>query len=61
VLSWPKSFREGRDRVKNEHFAWRSRTAVNPDNVLKTGELIRANSPITVFELSQEVGISVRV
>jgi hypothetical protein len=36
------------------------RTSVNPDNVLKTGELIRANRRITVLELSQEVGISVR-
>jgi hypothetical protein len=34
-------------------------TSVNPDNVLKIVELIRANRRITVLELSQEVGISV--
>jgi hypothetical protein len=59
VLSWPKSFRQGRDRVENEHHARRTRTSVNPDNVLKTGELIRANRRITVLEMSQQVGISV--
>jgi hypothetical protein len=59
VLSWPKSFRDGRDRVENEPHARRPRTSVNPDNVLKTGELIRANRRITALELSQDVGISV--
>jgi hypothetical protein len=58
VFSWAKSFREGRDRVENEPHARRSRTSVNADNVLKIGELIRANRRITVLELSQEVGIS---
>ena len=58
VFSWAKSFREGRDRVENEPHARRPRTSVNPDNVLKIGELIRANRRITVLELSQEVGIS---
>jgi hypothetical protein len=42
---------------------WTSRSAtknfVNPDNVLKIGERIRANRRITVLELLQEVGISV--
>jgi histone-lysine N-methyltransferase SETMAR len=59
VFSWTKSFREGRDRVENEPHARRPRTSVNPENVLKIGELIRANRRITVLELSQEVGISV--
>jgi histone-lysine N-methyltransferase SETMAR len=59
VFSWAKSFREGRDRVENEPHARRPRTSVNPDSVLKVGELIRANLRITVLELSQEVGISV--
>jgi hypothetical protein len=59
VFSWAKSFREGRDRVENEPHARRPRTSVNPDNILKIGELIRANRRITVLELSQEVGISV--
>jgi transposase len=59
VFSWAKSFREGRDRVENEPHARRPRTFVNPDNVLKICELIRANRRITVLELSQEVGISV--
>jgi hypothetical protein len=58
VFSWAKSFREGRDRVENEPHARRPRTSVNPDNVLKIGELIRANGRIIVLELSQEVGIS---
>jgi transposase len=57
VFSWAKSFREGRDRVENEPHARRPRTSVNPD-VLKIGELIRANHRITILELSQEVGIS---
>jgi hypothetical protein len=57
VLSWPKSFREGRNLVENEPHAGRSRTSVNPD-VLKTGELIRADRRMNVLELSQEVGIS---
>lgn len=35
------------------------RTSVSPDNVLKISELIQANCWITVFELSQEIGISV--
>jgi histone-lysine N-methyltransferase SETMAR len=59
VFSWVKSFREGRDRVENEPNARRPRTSVNPDNVLKIGEIIRANRRITVLELSQETGISV--
>jgi ribosomal protein S25 len=59
VFNWAKSFQEGRDRVENERHAWRPRTSVNPDNVLKIGELIQANRHITVLELSQEVGISV--
>jgi hypothetical protein len=59
VLSWPKSFWEGRDRAENKPHTQRPRTSVNPDNVLKTGELIQANRQITVLELSQEVGISV--
>jgi histone-lysine N-methyltransferase SETMAR len=59
VFSWAKSFREVRDCVENEPHVRRPRTSVNPDNVLKIGELIRANRRITVFELSQEVGISV--
>jgi hypothetical protein len=59
VLSWPKLFRQGRDRVENEPHDQQPRTSVHPDNVLKTGELIQANHRITVFELSQEVGISV--
>jgi hypothetical protein len=59
VFSWAKSFREGRDRVENEPHARQPRTSVNPDNVLKIGELIRANHRITVLELLQEVGISV--
>jgi histone-lysine N-methyltransferase SETMAR len=58
VFSWARSFREGRDRVENEPHARRPRTSVNPDNVLKIGELIRANLRITVLELSQAVGIS---
>jgi hypothetical protein len=57
VFSWAKSFREGRDRVENEPHARRPGTSVNPDNVLKIGELIRASRRITVLELSQEVGI----
>jgi hypothetical protein len=35
VFSWAKSFREGRDHVENEPHARRTRTSVNPDNVLK--------------------------
>jgi hypothetical protein len=58
VFSWAKSFREGRDHFENEPHAQRPRTSVNPDNVLKIGELIRANRRITVLELSQEVEIS---
>ncbi|GFG34200.1 hypothetical protein Cfor_00473, partial [Coptotermes formosanus] len=58
VFSWPKSFREGRDPVEKEPHAQRPRTSVNPDNVLKTGALIRANRRITILELSQELGIS---
>jgi histone-lysine N-methyltransferase SETMAR len=58
VFSWVKSFREGQDHVENEPHARRPRT-VNPENVLKIGELIRANRRVTVLELSQEVGISV--
>jgi hypothetical protein len=52
-------FEKGRDRVENEPHARRPRTSDNPDNVLKIGELIRANRRITVLELSHEVGISV--
>jgi hypothetical protein len=59
VFSWAKSFRQGRDRVENEPHPRRPRTSVNPDNVLKIGELIRANRRIPVLQLSQEVGISV--
>jgi hypothetical protein len=59
VFSWAKSFREGRDRVENVPHDRQPRTSVNPDNVLKIGELIRANRRITVLELSQEVGVSV--
>jgi hypothetical protein len=59
MFSWAKSFREGRDRVENEPHARRPRISVNPDNVLKIGELIRSNRRINVLELSQEVGISV--
>jgi hypothetical protein len=44
-----KSFRKGRDHVENEPHARRPRTSVNPDNVLKIGELIRANRHITVL------------
>jgi hypothetical protein len=57
VFSWAKSFREGRDHVENESLTRRPRTSVNPDNVLKIGELIQANRRITVLELSQEVGL----
>ena len=49
VFSWAKSFREGRERVENEPHARRPRTSVNPDNVLKSGELIRDNRRITVL------------
>jgi hypothetical protein len=59
VFSWAKSFREGRDRVENKPHARRPRTSVNPDNVLKIGELILANRRITLLELLQEVEISV--
>jgi histone-lysine N-methyltransferase SETMAR len=59
VFSWAKSFREGRDHVENEPHARRPRTFVNPENVLKIGERIRANRRITVLELLQKVGISV--
>jgi hypothetical protein len=59
VFSWAKSFQEGRDHVENEPHVRRPRTSVNPDNILKIGELIQANHRITVLELSQEVGISV--
>jgi hypothetical protein len=55
VFSWAKSFREGPDRVENEPHARRPRTSVNPENVLKIGELIWANRRITLLELSQEV------
>jgi hypothetical protein len=58
VLSWPKSFREGRDRLEMNRTR-RPRTSVNADNVLKTGELTRANCQITVPELSQAEGIGV--
>jgi hypothetical protein len=58
VFSWAKSFREGRDLAENEPHARRPGTSVNPDKVLKTGELIRANLRITFLELSQKVGIS---
>jgi hypothetical protein len=51
VFSWAKSFREGRDHVENEPHARQPRTSVNQDNVLKIGELIRANHRITVLEL----------
>jgi hypothetical protein len=53
VFSWAKSFREGEDRSENEPHARRPRTYVNPGNVLKTGELMRANRSITILELSQ--------
>jgi hypothetical protein len=46
LFSWAKSFR---DHVENEPHARRPRTSVNPDNVLKIGELIRANRRITVL------------
>jgi hypothetical protein len=59
MLSWAKSFRERRTCVENEPHTGRPRTSVNPDNVLKIGEIIRANRRITLLELSQEVGISV--
>jgi hypothetical protein len=59
VFSWVKSFREGRGPVENEPHARQPRTSVNPDNVLKIGELIRDNRSITFLELSQDVGISV--
>jgi hypothetical protein len=59
VFSWAKSFREGRGRVENGRRARRPRTSVNPENVLKIGEIFRANRSITVLELSQKVGISV--
>jgi hypothetical protein len=59
VFSWAKSFREGRDHAENEPHARRPRNSVNPGNVLKIGELIRANRHITVLELTQEVVISV--
>jgi hypothetical protein len=36
-----------------------TRTSVNPENLLKIGELIRVNRRVTVLELLQEVGISV--
>jgi hypothetical protein len=49
VFSWAKSFREERDHVENELQARRPRTSVNPDNVLKIGEFIRANRRIAVF------------
>jgi histone-lysine N-methyltransferase SETMAR len=58
VFSWAKSFRR-RDPAENEPHAWRPSTSVNSDNILKIGELIRANQRITVLELSQEVGIIV--
>jgi hypothetical protein len=58
MFSWAKSFREGQDHVENEPYTRRPRTSVNPD-ILKIGELIRANRRITVLELLQEVGISV--
>jgi hypothetical protein len=45
--------------VENEPHVWRQTTSVSPDNVLKNGELIRANRQITVLELSQKVGIRV--
>ncbi|GFG40209.1 hypothetical protein Cfor_09797, partial [Coptotermes formosanus] len=60
VIRWPKSFREGRDRVENEPHARQPRTCVSPNNVLNIGELIRVNRRITVLELSQEVGIRVK-
>jgi transposase len=59
VFSWAKSFREGQDHAENEPDAQRPRTSVNPDNILKIGELIRANHCIIVLELLQEVGINV--
>jgi hypothetical protein len=59
MLSWPKSFRQGQGYVGNEPHAQRPRTALNPDNVLKTGGLIRADHRISVFELSKEVAINV--
>jgi hypothetical protein len=49
VFSWAKSFREGRDRDEIEPHTLRLRTSVNPENVLKIGELIRANRRITVL------------
>jgi hypothetical protein len=49
VFSWAKSFREGREHVENEPHARRPRTSADPDNVLKIGELIRANIRITVL------------
>jgi hypothetical protein len=49
VFSRAKSFQEGRDYVENEPHARRPRTSVNPDNVLKIGELIRTNRRITVL------------
>jgi hypothetical protein len=58
VFRWAKSF-QGRDHDENERHTRRPRTSVNADNVLKIGELIRANHRITVLELSQEIGISV--
>jgi hypothetical protein len=48
VFNWAKSFR-GRNHAENEPHARRPRTSVNPDNVLKIGELIRANHRITVL------------
>jgi hypothetical protein len=39
VFSWAKSFREGRDHVENEPHAWRPRTSVNPNNIMKIGDL----------------------
>jgi hypothetical protein len=59
VFSWAKSFREARDHIENKPHAQRPRTSVNPDHVLKIGEIIRANLRITVLKLLQEVGISV--
>jgi hypothetical protein len=49
VFSWAKSFREGRGHVENKPHARRPRTFVNPENVLKIGELIRANRRITIL------------